>query len=587
MRNLLCRKFALSKQGADDLIKGTAFSALADLSLMLPVFMIVLLLKEYILPFLLGEERENHLISFLLLGVFLLAVICFFQWKQYTAVFLSTYSESAVRRTALAEKLRKLPLSFFGKRNLSDLTNTVMGDCANLEHAFSHAIPQFFGAVISTIITVLGMMALNWKLGIALFWVLPVAFFIVAASKRWQDFAGLKHISAMRDSADSIQECLELAQDIKICNQEEAYFGRLESRLDAAEKAHIKSELVTGSTVSFSQMFLKLGFATVIYAGTIMLLKGSADLFAYLVFLIAASRVYDPLAGSLSNLAEIFHVRLQIRRMQEIESQPVQNGSMEFTPSNYDIEFKNVSFQYQNDQTVLRNVSFTARQGEITALVGPSGGGKSTTARLAARLWDASGGEITLGGTDISAVDTEVLLQNYVVVFQDVVLFNDTIMENIRLGKKDAGDEEVMQAARAAMCEDFIQKLPKGYQTMIGENGASLSGGEKQRLSIARALLKNAPIVILDEATASLDPENESLIQQAISRLTVHKTVIMIAHRLRTVVNADKIVVIENGEVREEGNHEALIKLGGVYSKLYHLQNGGRSFSEKMNKIHA
>lgn len=447
-----------------------------------------------------------------------------------------------------------------------------MGDCANFEHAFSHTVPQFFGAVISTGIVCIGLLIFNWKMGLALLWVAPISFAIVILSRKWQEKLGQKHMNARLELAEGIQECLETVQDIKACNQEETYLRKLDAKMDAAERAQIFSETTTASLLATGQMFLRLGLATVIVVGNSLVVSEDATLFTYILFLIAASRLYDPLSGAMANMAELFSVQLQVNRLKEIEEYPEETGEKKVHTNGYDITFDHVRFSYEKDKPVLRDVSFTAKQGQVTALVGPSGGGKSTVAKLAAKFYPLDGGRILLGGTDIAPLNSTALMKNFSIVFQDVVLFNNTIMENIRIGKKDATDEEVVAAAKAAQCDEFISKLPDGYQTVIGENGATLSGGERQRLSIARALLKDAPVILLDEATASLDVDNETEIQNAISRLVRGKTVLIIAHRMRTVEAADNIVVLADGTVVENGTHEKLMKENGLYHRLVDLQ---------------
>jgi len=580
MRKYLQDRFALSEQGARDLIKGGLYCAIADISLMVPLGLLVLVLDALLQP-LIGVQtgQPPDIVLYTLLGLLVLGFMYVCHWLQYTSVYVSTYSESAACRITLAEKLRKLPLSYFGKKDLSDLTNTIMGDCADLEHAFSHAIPQFIGASISTVLVGIGLMAFDWRMGLALLWVMPVALVIIVGSKKLQESGLEKHYHAKRVCADGIQECLETVRDIKAYNREEFYLAGLDKKLDEAERAQIASELMSGIFVKSAEMVLKLGLATVVLVGSSMLIAGQTDLLVFLVFLIAASRIYDPLTGIMAYIAEIFHADVRINRMKEITNHPVQEGVEEYSTNGYDIVFDHVGFSYNEGETVLKDVSFTAKQGEVTALVGPSGSGKSTAAKLAARFWDAEQGKITLGGVDISTVDPEALLKNYAIVFQDVVLFHGTVMENIRLGRRDATDEEVMDAAKMAMCDEFVSCLPQGYQTVIGENGSTLSGGERQRISIARALLKDAPIVLLDEATASLDVDNETKIQAAISRLIKDKTVLVIAHRMRTVANADKIVVLENGCVAQQGGSDELLQQGGLYRHMVGLQQQSLEWS--------
>ena len=448
----------------------------------------------------------------------------------------------------------------------------MIADCSSLDQMFSHYVPQLFASVFSTLVIGIAMFLCDWRMALAVLWVVPVAVLLTAGSKKIQDSFGTKNIFNKRAVADCIQEGLETIRDIKACCREEAYMGKLEEKLAAMEKGSIHSELATGVFVCSAQAFMRLGLATTILTGGALLAAGEISFLYFLGFLFAAARLYDPLGLALQNIAATFNTKLQIERMRSILEQPVQEGSKEFAPKNCDITFDHVSFAYREGDGVLEDVSFTARQGEVTALIGPSGGGKSTACKLAARFWDVTGGKVTLGGVDVSGVDPETLLKYYSMVFQDVVLFRDTVMENIRLGRRGATDEEVIAAARAARCDEFIQKLPKGYQTMIGENGSTLSGGERQRISIARALLKDAPVILLDEATASLDVENESAVQEALSRLLQGKTVLVIAHRMRTVAGADHIVVLENGHVAQQGTPEELMEQGGLYRRMVELQ---------------
>ena len=578
MIKALKKKYALSDQGAKDLLKGIVYSVLANISLMFPVILLAIVLNQLLAPVLGASAPEISAAVYTVIGIVILAVVFIFHYCQYTATYLGTYDESARRRIGLAEKLRTLPLTFFHQRDLADLTSTIMGDCANFEHAFSHTVPQFFGAVISTGIICIGLLIFNWQMGLALLWVAPISFAIVILSRKWQEKLSKKHMNARLELAKGIQECLETVQDIKACNQEEDYLRKLDAKMDAAEKAQISSEMTTASLLTTGQMFLRLGLATVIVVGNSLVVSGDTSLFTYILFLIAACRLYDPLSGAMSNMAELFSVQLQVNRLKEIEEYPEETGEKNIHTNGYDITFDHVQFSYEKGKPVLRDVSFTAKQGQVTALVGPSGGGKSTVAKLAAKFYPLDGGRILLGGTDIAPLNSTMLMKNFSIVFQDVVLFNNTIMENIRVGKKDATDEEVIAAAKAAQCDEFISKLSDGYQTVIGENGSTLSGGEAQRLSIARALLKDAPVILLDEATASLDVDNETEIQNAISRLVKGKTVLIIAHRMRTVEAADNIVVLSDGIVAENGTHEELMKENGLYHRLVDLQTASANW---------
>ena len=568
----LQKKYALSDQGAKDLFKAIVYSVLANISLMLPVALLAIVLNA-MLPVALGmEDKTAGLAWYPAAGIIILVIIFIFHYLQYTKAYIGTYEESERRRITLAEKLRTLPLGFFHERDLADLTSTIMGDCASFEHAFSHTVPQFFGALISTAIVCIVLLIMNWKMGLALLWVAPVAFAIVLLSRKWQEKLGKKYMTERMNLSEGIQECLETVQDIKACNQENTYLKKLDAKMDIAEKAQISSEMVSASLVTTGQMILRLGLVTVIVVGSSLILHGKISLFTYILYLIAASRLYDPLSGAMANMAELFGANLQVNRLKEIQEYPLESGQKDYHTKGYDVTFDHVKFSYEERKPVLKDVSFTAKQGQVTALVGPSGGGKSTVAKLAAKFYDLDGGKITLGGVDIAKLDSVALMKDFSIVFQDVVLFNNTIMENIRVGRKGASDTDVIAAAKAAKCHEFIENLPQGYQTVIGENGSTLSGGECQRLSIARALLKDAPVILLDEATASLDVDSETQIQEAISELVSGKTVLVIAHRMRTIEAADQIVVLDKGVVAEKGNHDTLMKKNGLYRKLVDLQ---------------
>lgn len=570
-------KFALSKKGAKDLRKAIIACTLTDISFMFPTALLYLVLKSLIALYTEGVDKPWPLIFYIGCSVFLLAIIWVLQRFQYNATFLASYEESANQRLSIAEKLRKIPLSFFGKRDLADLTTTIMSDCAGMETAFSHFIPELFGAVISIIIVGIGLFIFEWRLALSLLWVVPVAFLITIGGKRQQKKVNKLHEDVKLERADCIQECLETIREIKANNQAKRYLMSVDKLLEESEKINIKAELNTAAFVITAQMLLRVGVATMVLAGAKLIGEGSVDFLTFLMFLIASSRLFDPLAIALQNLAALYATELKINRMKEIKEQKIQLGETKADFHHYNIVFENVSFSYDNkesdiEEMVLNNVSFVAKQGEVTALVGPSGGGKSTVSKLAARFWDVNSGRITVGGVDISKIEPEELLKKYAIVFQDVVLFHNTIMENIRLGRRGATDEEVIKAAKLAMCDEFIQKMPNGYQTIIGENGSTLSGGERQRISIARALLKDAPIILLDEATASLDVENESKVQEAISKLVKNKTVLVIAHRMRTIAAADHIVVLADGKIKEEGTHRQLVEDGGIYHRLWNLQ---------------
>ena len=573
MIEVIKRRFALSTKGAKDFCKGVFFTTLLDIVLMLPAVFVFLFLEEYLRPVFQPSVSVTHgILYYSILGIIFMIVMYIFAVLQYRSTYTTVYDESANRRISLAEKLRKLPLAFFGEKNLSDLTATIMDDCTDLEHTFSHAVPQLFASIISILLITVGMAFYNWQLTIALFWVVPLAAAILLFSKKEIQKSNESNYLNKRMVTEHIQEGLDTIQEIKSYNQERDYLEKLDASIDTYEKVLTRNELVLGILVNGSQSVLKLGLASVIIVGANLLASGTIDLFTYLIFMVIGSRVYAPVSEVMNNIAALFYLDVRINRMNEMEALPVQHGTTDFTPKGYDIEFQQVDFAYEQGKQILNNLSFIARQGEKTALVGPSGSGKSTAARLAARFWDIQSGKITLGGQDISRIDPETLLTNYSVVFQEVVLFNASIMDNIRIGKRDATDEEVRRVARLAQCDEFVTKMPQGYQTIIGENGETLSGGERQRISIARALLKDAPIVLLDEATASLDVENETKIQAGISELVRNKTVLIIAHRMRTVANADKIVVLENGSVAEMGTPEELKKKNGIFARMVNRQ---------------
>ena len=571
----LQKKYALSEQGARDLIKGCLACVLQNISFMFPVGLLYALVSD-----LMGGGVPQAKAAFYIAGcVLCVGLILLTTWFQYNATYFATYTESGVRRITLAERLRKLPLSFFGKKDLADLTSTIMADCTFLEQSFSHFIPELFGAIISTLLISISLFFFDWRMALAALWVMPVSFAIVGFSAKVQERMNQKAMDAKMACADGIQECIEAVQDLKANNAEDGYLAGLEKKIRAVEKRSIINEFGLAAFVVTASLILKLGIATVALVGSILLGQGTLSVLTFFMFLLVVARLYDPLQGALQNLAAVISTRTNIGRMNEILDHPIQSGENRLTNNGYDITFSHVGFAYNTGETVLRDVSFTAKQGEVTALIGPSGGGKTTVSRLASRFWDSNTGKITVGGMDISQIDPETLLSLYSIVFQDVTLFDNTILENIRIGNKDATDEEVLAAARLANCDEFAEKLPDKWNSYIGENGCELSGGERQRISIARAFLKNAPIILLDEATASLDVENETLIQTALSRLIRDKTVMVIAHRMRTVAGADKIVVLENGTVAEEGTPQELMEKKGVYARMVKLQNESQNWT--------
>ena len=563
---MLKRMFALSNQGLRDLNKGIAATTLSNLCLIAPVSLLVMVIWE-LLNVISGQESSmrDHAALFICGTVVMFIIVFLTQWLQYNKTYTVAYKESANRRIVLAEKLRKLPLSFFGQRDLSDLTTTIMGDCTALERVFSNAIPQLFGTIFMFIITAIGLLVLDWRMGLCIVVPVPVAALVVFAAKKAQSNAESANMDAKRAAYDGVQEYLDTIQELKSCSREEEYLEGLEKKLDYVVKCSFRNEIAPGAATTTAQFILRFGLVAVMLVGGILVTTGSLSIPMFILFLLFAGRIYDPFTSCFMLMAEVFSALVSVKRMKQIDATPEQTGTNVCNNKGYDIEFKNVVFSY-NEEPVLKGVSFVAKQGEVTALVGPSGSGKSTACKLAARFWDADSGTITLGGVDVKTVEPETLFKNYAIVFQDVMLFDETVMENIRLGRGDATDEEVMAAARAAQCEEFIQRLPQGYQTNIGENGSALSGGERQRISIARALF--------DEATASMDAESETLIQDALSVLLKDKTVMVIAHRMRTVANADKIVVLDDGKVSEMGTPAELMKKGGLYAHLVELQQG-------------
>ena len=572
------RRYALTDNGIRNIKKGTAWTVIVNLIVISGMSILYTLMSGLMDTLTKGAPLPNALVFTGITAVFLL-ISYLAHLQQYKATYGLVYGEVKNARLGLAERLRRLPLGYFGKRDLADLTETLMGDVNRLEHVWSHCLSYLYGSWISTTLIAAGMLIYNWKLALACLWGVPVAFILLFGSRKVHKAQSENHKKAAVQVADGIQETLENIREIRATNREDRFLEELNGKIDRSEKVQIKGELTIGIFVNLAGVIMRLGVATTILTGTGMILSGQIDFMQMFMFLLAITRVYAPFDQALALIAEMFVSQVSAGRLREVQETPTAEGSEVFMPKGHDIEFRNVSFAYDN-QEVLSGVSFTAREGEVTALVGPSGSGKSTCARLAARLWDADRGEILVGGVDIEGIDPEVLLSDYSMVFQDVVLFDDTVMENIRLGKYGATDEEVLAAAKAANCDEFVDKLPNGYATPIGENGAKLSGGERQRISIARALLKNAPIVLLDEATASLDVENETKVQGALSRLLTGKTVLVIAHRMRTVEAADKIVVLADGKVAEEGSPAELLKKeDGLFRRMTRLQTAGAEWS--------
>ncbi len=564
----LQHKYALSEKGTKDMLRAFVAVTIANLVLMLPVGLLYYL-ASYLLE---GDVPRAKIPFFTVSIIVVLILIAASTVFQYMSTFYSTYVESGVRRRTLAEKLRKIPLSFFGKKDLADLTNTIMSDCALLETASSHWIPELVGAIISTTLIVISLFFFDWRMALAAVWVMPVAFLIVLYSRKVMGKVYERTMQYRISCQDGIQEGLETLRDLRSYNMTDSYMSGLENKIKAVEKNAIFVEFTNAAFVCSAQMILKLGIGTVAVVGSALLLNGQITVLTFFMFLLVVTRMYEPLQISLQNLSAIISADTNCKRMDEILSYEEQEGNEELTNDGYDIQFDHVSFAYKDGEQILSDVSFMAKRGEVTALIGPSGGGKTTVTRLAARFWDNDTGSITVGGMKVTDIDPEKLLSLYSIVFQDVTLFNDTIMENIRIGRQGATDEEVMEAARLAHCDEFVERMPEKWNTMIGENGSELSGGERQRISIARAFLKDAPIILMDEATASLDVDNESFIQESISKLICDKTVLIIAHRMRTVNGVDKIVVLKDGTVAEQGSPAELKQTDGIYKHMVEMQ---------------
>ena len=573
------KKYALSEAGEANVKKGTFWTVVTNLVVMAGIGILYLLMQGYMATLVEGAALPPALPFIIGVAVFL-GVSLFTHYQQYHFTYSLVYDEVGHARTSLAERLRKLPLSFFSHRDLAELTETMMSDVDRLEHVWSHVLGYLYGGYISTAIIAVMVLCYDWRLGLACLWGVPVAFALLFGSRRVFESYALRAKAAGLDVADSIQETLECMREIRATNQETRFLAGVGEKIDASELKQTEAELRIGIFVNSASVIMRLGMATTVLVGAGLILAGQIDFMAFFMFLLMVTRIYAPFDQSLALIAEVFVSDVSVRRLNEVFDTPVADGSETFEPAGYDVVFDNVGFSYESEgEATLEGVSFTAKEGEVTALVGPSGSGKSTCARLAARLWDHSSGSLTVGGVEVLDVDPETLMGAFSMVFQDVTLFDDTVMENIRLGRRGATDEEVLAAAAAANCDEFVSRLAQGYATPIGENGARLSGGERQRISIARALLKNAPIVLLDEATASLDVENETKVQGALSRLLADKTVLVIAHRMRTVMGADKIVVLEDGHIVEQGSPADLLAAKGAFAHMTELQGASAGWS--------
>ncbi len=572
-------KYGLTDEGVRNVKLGAVWTAVSNIVVFAGVGALYLLMGQLV-AHLTGGAPLPDIAPYAIGLLVFLVVLYITEHRAYYYQYGVIYKESGRQRIGLAERLRKLPLSFFGRRDLADLTETIMGDVKTIEHAYSHVLPELYGAYITVAVAAVGLLAFDWRLAVAALWSCPVGLALLFGARR--ALQPMMRATRMRGLAisEDIQEALECVREVRATNQEERYLAHIRNDIDAAERQAVRSELATGVCVNGAQIVMRLGLATTVLTGAALILEGSCDFLTLFCFLLVISRIYAPFDQCLMLVAELFSAQTASARMRSFYDEPLASGGDKYEPAGHDVVFDDVSFAYEHGaERVLDHVSFVAREGEVTALVGPSGSGKSTCSRLAARMWDATSGRVSVGGVDVTTVDPEVLLRDFAVVFQDVTLFDDTVMGNIRLGRRDATDEEVLAAARAANCDEFVSRMPEGYQTMIGENGSKLSGGERQRISIARALLKGAPVVLLDEATASLDVENETQVQEALSRLLAGKTVIVIAHRMRTVESADKIVVLDGGRVVEQGAPADLMVAGGMFARMVELQRAGEDWS--------
>lgn len=579
-------KYALTAEGTKNIRLGAFWTVIVNLVAMFGIGFFFYLMEQLIASLTEGAALPD--MAPYAVGLVIFAVVLWVaHWFQYDYTYGKTYRESGKQRISLGERMRELPLSFFGKRDLADLTETIMTDATTMEHVYSHVLPYLYGTYISTAIIAVCLLVFNWQLAIAALWSVPVAFAILFWSRRFSAPLMRKTRACALAMTENTQEMLECVREIRATNQVASYLKQADDYIDRHEKTTFKSEVGAGIPVQLAQAIMRFGIATAILVGSLMLADGSIGFMVMFGFLLVVSRIYAPFDQSMLMLAELFMAtEVAAPRMKALYDEVAATGSEDFSPRGHDVTFEDVTFSYsEGDEPVVSNVSFVAKEGDVTALVGPSGSGKSTLTKLAARFWDADGGRVLVGGVDASTIDPETLLKDYSVVFQDVLLFDDTVMGNIRLGRRDATDEEVLAAAKAAMCDDFVRKLPQGYDTMIGENGSKLSGGERQRISIARALLKNSPIVLLDEATASLDVENESQVQEALSNLLAGKTVIVIAHRMRTVMNADKIVVLDEGRVVEQGSPAELLEQNGLFSRMVKLQSESADWALKGSQL--
>lgn len=568
---MLKNTFSLTDKGYSNVRKGILLTALHNISVMLPAVLLMLLASDMVQKYFGKSTKSIPLFPYWGMALLLLLFIYWVYRWTYKETYVAAYEESAIARISLAEKIRKLPLSYFGNRDLSDLTSTLMDDTTTVEHTLATGLCELFGGIISSTVILLTLFCYDWRMSLSLFICLPISLSVLVISHKVSSSSNRKNRNAKLGVSECIQEYLENMKLVQTSPQKESYRMRVEQKIKKVVHTSMVYELIMGIFISSAYNILRVGLGLVVVTGSYLVTHGELEFIGFLLFLFVAARIYDPLTTVFFKIGEFFYSLVSASRIREIRDYPAQTGKQDIVLNSFDITFDHVSFAYNTD-TVLHDVSFVAEQGQITALVGPSGCGKSTLSKLASRFWDVSDGRILIDGKNINEIDPETLLSYFSIVFQDVVLFNDTIYNNIKIGKLDATKEEIIAAARMARCEDFILKLPHGYDTVIGENGKTLSGGERQRISIARAFLKNAPIVLLDEATASLDPENETFIQEAIGKLTRNKTVLIIAHRLRSIEDCDKIVVLNAGKIQEMGRHQELMESNGLYHHLFELQ---------------
>lgn len=573
----------LTEKGYFDLKKAILACTITNLSLMLPFGITIQIFTELLKPLMGGEISWSKLWGYFFAGILAAFLVFLANKNDYKKTYVTSYQEAESSRIRIAEHIRKLPMSFFNSKDLTELTTNLMGDCATTEHVLSHVIPQLCANGISMVIICILLSFFDWRMALAIFCTVPIAFLIILGSKKLQNKLSESQIQAKLNASEQIQEYFEGIKVIKACGLEGDKFDALNNALKLMKRMALRMEFGTGIFVTGAQIIVQAGIGLTVFIGTYLLTDGKIELIPLLMFFLIVVRIYGPILVELTLLPELLHLRISTSRMRTLISTPIMEGDTDKELKGFDIEFDKVYFRYHEGDTkedaVIKNLSVSIPSGGITALVGPSGCGKSTLSKLIARFWDVNSGMIKIGGIDIKTLEPEHLMSYMSFVFQDVVLFNDTIYNNIRIGNRNATREQVMEAAKAACCDEFINNLEEGYDTILGENGGTLSGGERQRISIARALLKNAPIVLLDEVTASLDPENEVLIQQAISRLITGKTVLVIAHRLRTIAGADKIIVLDNGELVEEGTHESLLDRKGLYEKLYRIQQESLGWS--------